>query len=82
MADVTDTEKTTPPEVWAAEHVARRENYLGRLELIQRLLLELQEEQRTAIIEAHHHGAGISELRVASGLNDREVRRIIRERRL
>lgn len=72
---------TVDPAVWAAERAERVENFLGRLELSQRLRLELAEEDRTSIIEAKRRGADIKTLSIASGYTQTTVRKIIREGR-
>jgi hypothetical protein len=64
-------------EQWAQRNYDQRQRYLGKLDLLARLALELEGEQATAIREARRYGAQLREIALVSGLGQKKIRALL-----
>jgi DNA-binding transcriptional ArsR family regulator len=65
--------------VWPAHFERQRQRWLGQLEVVQRLLVELTGERTTGIEQGYRVGCTVRELADATGLSQSTVRATLGE---
>lgn len=63
---------------WSIQRADRRGGYLGKLELIARLMAELEGERRLAMREASRYDATVEDIAAASLLKPKAVRELLK----